>query len=93
MSLVVLANVAALLMYLLCCLGVFGLRRRHVRLEAEPFTMPGGAVVPWFAAAAIVALLSTVTFDEFVAIAIALAVAVLLYGARLLRTSRTPETR
>ena len=88
MSLVKLANISALLMYLLCCLGVIGLRRRKVRLERAPFTIPGGSVVPWLAAAAIVALLSTVTFAEFRAIAIALVVAVGLYAMRARRGAR-----
>lgn len=86
-SLLILANIGALLMYLLCCLAVLGLRRRNVRLESPPFRMPGGAVVPWLAAAAIVALLSTITFAEFRAIAIALGVAVVLYALRRGRTS------
>ena len=68
-SLVVLANIAALLMYLLCCLGVIGLRRRGVRLAAEPFTIQGGAIVPWLATAAILALLSTSNMAEIRAIA------------------------
>lgn len=81
-SLVVLANIAALLMYLLCCLGVIGLRRRGVRLAAEPFTIPGGAIVPWIATAAILALLSTSNMAEIRAIGIALAVSVVLYFIR-----------
>ena len=81
-SLVVLANIAALLMYLLCCLGVIGLRRRGVRLAAEPFTIPGGAIVPWLATAAILALLSTSNVAEIRAIGIALAVSVVLYFIR-----------
>lgn len=86
-SLLVLANSGALLMYLLCCLAVLGLRRRNVRLEQPPFTIPGGAVVPWVAAAAIVALLSTITAREFRAIGIALAVAVALYFTRRRRVA------
>jgi amino acid transporter len=85
LSLVKLANIAALLMYFLCCVGVLQLRRKNVRLENAPFTIPGGAVVPWVAAAAIVALLSTVTFDEFKAIGVALLVATVLYGMRAKR--------
>ncbi|HVZ48294.1 MAG TPA: APC family permease [Gemmatimonadaceae bacterium] len=84
-SLLVLANAGALLMYLLCCLAVLGLRRRNVRLEQPPFTIPGGAAVPWVAAAAIVALLSTLTGREVLAIGAALAVAVALYAARARR--------
>ena len=45
-QLVPFANIAALLMYLLCCLGVIGLRRKNVRLAATPFTIPGGVIVP-----------------------------------------------
>jgi APA family basic amino acid/polyamine antiporter len=82
-SLIIIANVGALLMYLLCILAVFGLRKKNIRLEGEPFTVPGGAVVPWLAAAAVIALLTTVTLAEFKAIGIALGVATALYIARL----------
>lgn len=81
-SLLVLANIGALLMYLLCCLAVLGLRRREVRLETPPFRIPGGSLVPWLAAGAIVALLSTITFEEFRAIAIALLTASVIYAVR-----------
>lgn len=89
MSLVKVANISALLMYLLCCLGVVALRRKNVRLEAKPFTIPGGALVPWLASAAILALLSTVSFDEFKAIGIALVIAVALYALRSVRGRAT----
>lgn len=81
-SLVILGNIGALLMYLLCCLAVVGLRRKNVRLDREPFTIRGGAAVPWLGAAAVATLLSTVTFAEFRAIGIALAIAVALYFLR-----------
>lgn len=87
-SLLILGNIGALLMYLLCCLAVIGLRRRNVRLEREPFRLPGGAAIPWLASAAIVALLSTITFHEFRAMGIALVVAVALYPLRALRMRR-----
>lgn len=86
MSLVNIANIGALLMYLLCVLAVLGLRRKNVRLEAEPFRVPGGAIVPWLAAAAILALLSTITGPEFRAIGIALGIAIFLYAVRSRRT-------
>lgn len=88
MSLVGIANIGALLMYLLCVLAVLGLRRKNVRLEAEPFRVPGGAVVPWLAAAAILALLSTITGPEFRAMGIALGIAIFLYFVRA-RRART----
>lgn len=81
-SLLILANIGALLMYVLVCLSVIPLRRKNVRLTGEPFRVPGGAIVPWLAAAALVALLSTITFAEFRAMGIALAVAVALYLVR-----------
>ncbi len=85
-SLLILANIGALLMYALACLSVLGLRRSKVRLEANPFRVPGGAVVPWLATAALVVLLSTVTFAEFRAMGIALAGAAVLYVVRRPRT-------
>ena len=51
------ADVAILLVYLACCVGAWRLRRRNVAAEGAPFRMPGGAVVPWLAAALIVGLL------------------------------------
>ena len=67
------------------CLAVIGLRRRNIRLERAPFRLPGGAAIPWVASAAIVALLSTITFSEFRAIGSALAVAIALYPIRAWR--------
>ncbi|MDA1082172.1 MAG: APC family permease [Gemmatimonadetes bacterium] len=81
-SLLILANIGALLMYVLVCLSVIPLRSKNVRLAGEPFRVPGGTIVPWLAAAALVALLSTITFAEFRAMGIALAVAVALYFVR-----------
>jgi amino acid transporter len=78
-SLIILANITALLMYLLCCLAVLGLRRRTVEMAGPPLRVPGGAAVPWIASAAILGLLSTTTWAERLAVAIALAVASGLY--------------
>ncbi|HKA58110.1 MAG TPA: amino acid permease [Gemmatimonadales bacterium] len=69
-KLALMANVVILLVYLACCLGVWRLRRRNVVAapeahEATTFRMPGGAVVPWLAAALIVALLVPATADEW----------------------------
>lgn len=68
--LALLANMAILLVYLACCLGVLRLRRLNVTAappgaEGTPFRMPAGAVVPWLAAALIVALLIPATADEW----------------------------
>jgi amino acid transporter len=81
-QLLVLANVGALLMYLVCCLAVIGLRRRNVRLAADPFVPPAAAIVPWLAAAAIAALLFTVTLREFAWIGVVMGAATVVYVIR-----------
>jgi amino acid transporter len=61
-KLAIVADVAILLVYLACCLGVWRLRRLDVGGGADkPFVMPGGRVVPWLAAGLIVALLARAT--------------------------------
>jgi len=60
-KLAIMADVAILLVYLACCLGVWRLRRLQVGAADKPFVMPGGRVVPWVAAALIVALLARAT--------------------------------
>jgi len=60
-KLAIMADVAILLVYLACCLGVWRLRRLDVGAAAMPFVMPGGRVVPWVAAGLIVALLARAT--------------------------------
>jgi len=62
-KLAIMADVAILLVYLACCLGVWRLRRLDVGGGAadKPFVMPAGRVVPWVAAGLIVALLARAT--------------------------------
>src|SRR6266849_5287494 len=62
-KLAIVADVAILLVYLACCLGVWRLRRLDVGGGAadKPFVMPAGRVVPWVAAGLIVALLARAT--------------------------------
>src|SRR3989440_7638718 len=57
-KLAIMADVAILLVYLACCLAVWRLRRLDVGAADNPFVMPAGRVVPWVAAALIVALLA-----------------------------------
>jgi basic amino acid/polyamine antiporter, APA family len=46
-QLAVFANLTALILYILCGIGVWVLRKRDVRIEgAKPFLMPGGLLVP-----------------------------------------------
>src|ERR1041384_3181316 len=60
-KLAIVADVAVLLVYLACCLAAWRLRRLDAGRADHPFVMPGGQVVPWVAAALIVALLVRAT--------------------------------
>ena len=82
-QLAVLANVAALTLYLMCMAASYELQRRDVRADGGiPFAVPGGPVVPILAAAVIVWLLSNATRREFGVEAIVLAIAALFYFIR-----------
>jgi APA family basic amino acid/polyamine antiporter len=86
-TLVVMANVSALLLYLMCVGASYELQRRDVRMAGTPFNLGGGFLVQLFAAAGIVWLLSQATRAEFRVVGIVLAVASVYYlvRARLLR--------
>ena len=82
-QLAVLANVAALTLYLMCVTASFELQRRDVRADgAIPFSVPGGPIIPILAATVIVWLLSSATRREFGVEALVLAVATLFYFIR-----------
>lgn len=79
-SLAILSNISALLLYLLCSLAAFQLRRLDVQEGGgTPFRIPGGALIPWLSVGVILFLLSNATFNELRAIGIALAIAAALY--------------
>lgn len=77
--LAILANLATLLLYAACCVAAWELRRRDVRAGGIPFRVPGGAVVPFLALAAIAYLLSSIKPNEWLAAAAAIAIAAVLY--------------
>jgi basic amino acid/polyamine antiporter, APA family len=82
-QLAVLANVAALTLYLMCVAASYELQRRDVRADGGvPFAVPGGPLVPLLAAAVIVWLLSNATRREFGVEALVLAVAAMFYLIR-----------
>jgi amino acid transporter len=82
-ALAVLSNVAVLLMYILCCAGVWLLIRRDVRTDGPPFIFPGVKIVPALAIAAILWLFwLTQPWDKFARIGAILAVASILYFLR-----------
>ena len=59
------ANVAALLLYIICCAAAWELMRRDVRTETPPFMFPGARLVPFLSIVAIVWILSHATAWEF----------------------------
>lgn len=56
-GLAVMANVAAFLLYALCCAAAWELVRRDVRTDGEPFRFPGAQILPFIAIAFVVTLL------------------------------------
>lgn len=85
--LTIFANLAALALYFLNAIAVLILRKRNVRSEAEPFVIPGGPLVPLAACASIAWLFFETARDgsQLIALLIALAIILALYGLRSLR--------
>ena len=77
------ANITILLVYVACCVAAAELRRRDVRAGGIPFRVPGGRIVPWLALGVIVWMLWSVEPREWMAAALVLAGAALLYAATL----------
>jgi APA family basic amino acid/polyamine antiporter len=81
-SLAIMANVAALLLYTLCCAAAWQLMRRNVRADAPPFNFPGAQIVPWISIAVIIWILTHATRREWLVTGSVLAVGSILYGLR-----------
>ena len=92
--LAILANVSALALYLGCALAAWRLRALGVASAGSlPFRVPLGGAVPWLACAVIVWLLTGLTRGEWLAFAVCLAVATLVYfGTRGRRTTARVAT-
>jgi amino acid transporter len=80
--LVVMANVSALLLYLMCVAASYQLQRRNVRMAGTPFDLPGGMLIHLLAAAGIVWLLWQASYDEWRIEAYVLAAAVVSYALK-----------
>jgi basic amino acid/polyamine antiporter, APA family len=78
-KLVIMANVSALLLYLLCVAASYELQRRDVRMAGKPFTLPGGATIQLLAASGIVWLLLQATAREWGMLAAVVSAASLFY--------------
>lgn len=91
-KLAIIANVSILIVYLGCCLAIVRLRRLGTGEAERPFVMPGGRVIPWIAAALIVALLARATAEAALLTgAVMLVASVAFVVRRRLQPSREPS--
>lgn len=89
-TLTVFANLAALMLYTLCAIAAYVLRKRDVRTDGEPFLAPGGPLVPVAACLSIAWLFyETVTLKQFLWLVGVLFLIVVLYAARALRSRKS----
>lgn len=86
-GLAIIANVALLLLYLLCCAAALQLTRRGVVAAEAPFAMRGAWLAPILAAVLMLWVLSTATLREFLWTAAVLAAATLAYVVQKQRHS------
>jgi amino acid transporter len=87
-ALAIIANVSAALVYLGCAAAAWKLRR--LPAQAGAFRVPGGAVVPFLAAIAILFLLSSVTMKEWSVLLAVVVVASALYAMSSWRRRSVP---
>jgi APA family basic amino acid/polyamine antiporter len=87
-QLAVLANVAVLLLYLLCCLAALQLTGWDVRGDGPPFIFPGAKLIPVLAVFVIIWILAHASAKEFAVTVVCLGVASLLFLVRRLMVTR-----
>jgi basic amino acid/polyamine antiporter, APA family len=78
-ALAVLSVVTTLVIYGACCIATLQLRRLDVRAEQPPFLTSGGPLVPLLAVTIVVALLTSASRSEFVAVGALVAISSVLY--------------
>ena len=81
-SLAIIANVALLILYLLCCGAAMELTRRGVQEDGEPFAWPGTRVAPVLGAVLMIWILTTATRTELGFTGVVLALATIAYVVR-----------
>ena len=84
-TLALISGGAICLMYGMVSLAAWRAQRIDLRERGEPFVMPGGAVIPLIAFAAMLAIVTTLKYEEWRAIGIALAALVAVYFALRMR--------
>ena len=88
-QLAILANLSTLMVYALCCIAAWELRRRGVRMGGTPFRVPAAGAVIVLACLVIGWILTSVTAGEWLAFGIALAAASAIFFLRM-RLRRAP---
>jgi amino acid transporter len=92
--LAILANLSLLVLYAMCSLASWQLRRRDVRTDTPPFVLRGGGLIPFAACAVIAFMLTSVRPGEWLALAATLAGAAIVFvltrGRRAAVISSTP---
>ncbi len=80
-ALALISGGAICLVYLLVALAAWRAQRRDIRERGDhPFVLPGAALVPVLAVLAMLAIVTTLTAKEWIAIGVALAVLVVVYA-------------
>jgi amino acid transporter len=88
-QLAVFANLTAFVLYILCAIAVWQLRRRDIRGTERPFLIPGGPLIPIAAVIANAWLIYfTATRSDAIGMAIILLISILLYAVRAVRLRR-----
>ncbi|MGH8254018.1 MAG: APC family permease [Steroidobacteraceae bacterium] len=80
-QLLIMSSSGALVLYLICCLGVLRLRSQGVAIDSKPFRIPFGPIVPVTACLIIVWMLSTLSFREIWATLAFISVVGIAYAA------------
>ena len=92
-KLAVLAVIATLIVYLICCLATIQLQRKDIRTDgAVPFEVPGGPVIPIIASAIVIWLMTASTRQEVIAMSGMLVVEAILFLLMRATRSNAPTT-
>jgi basic amino acid/polyamine antiporter, APA family len=85
-QLAVFANLTAFALYFLCAIAVWVLRKRDVRGDGPPFIISGGPLIPILTGLVNVAMIwYTASRNDAIGLALAVGVALVLYGLRRYR--------
>jgi amino acid transporter len=87
-GLMVIATLATMIVYLICCAATIKLQRMNVRADgAAPFQLPGGPVIPVLACMIVIWLMTSSTRQEFIALAAMLAIEIVIVLAMKTRAA------